>query len=666
MTRGKTVKEMKGSKDGMEMAGTFRVVIENVQPEVDGGKYPGKRTVGEFVNVTADIFCDGHDHIRAFLHYRHETVSEWMTTEMFHGINDQWTASFQVEQKGYYFFTVSAWVDHFETWYDGFKKKVAVKADVKLELREGAAFLRKLSAGTEKKLLHLSDQLENEKFYVKAIDLVLSNEFEQIVSDHPLIEHAVRYEKELKVVVESKRANFTSWYELFPRSSALDGGRHGTFRDVVKLLPRVAAMGFDVLYLPPIHPIGMVNRKGKNNSVRADAGEPGSPWAIGSIEGGHKSIHPELGTLEDYKSLIDEAKKFGIDIALDLAFQCAPDHPYVREHPDWFKARPDGSIQYAENPPKKYQDIYPFNFECDDWKGLWIELRSVIFYWIDNGVKIFRVDNPHTKPIRFWQWVIAEVNKHYDDIIFLSEAFTKPKVMASLAKIGFTQSYTYFTWRVSKYELIEYMNDLVNGSSRNYFRPNFWPNTPDILPYHLQHQGENIFIIRLALAATLASNYGIYGPPYEFCENHPVEGKEEYWNSEKYELKKYDWKRTNRMTDIITLLNKARKEHKALQSTWNIQFLEIENSNLLAYLKATEDLSDIMLIVVNLDQHAKQSGYVQLPKERLRLKEYVNVKLHDLITDEHYTWTQEWNYVELDPYILPFHMFKLTVHESNM
>ncbi len=648
------------------MTGTQRVIIENVQPEVDGGRYAAKRTVGETVNVTADIFSDGHDHIRAYLLYRHESSAEWLTAEMVHHVNDQWSATFIVDKKGSYVFTVMAWVDHFETWYDGFKKKADAKIDVKLELQEGALFLRKLSKGNEMKLLHLADQLGNTKAYAKAIELVLSNEFGQVVSEHPLIEHEVRYGKELVVQVEHKKANYSAWYELFPRSSALEGGRHGTFRDVIKLLPRVAQMGFDVLYLPPIHPIGKINRKGKNNNVRAQQGEPGSPWAIGSDEGGHKSIHAELGTLDDYKKLIEEAKKLDIDIAFDLAFQCAPDHPYVKKHPNWFKQRPDGSIQYAENPPKKYQDIFPFNFESDDWKGLWNELKSVIFYWIDNGVKIFRVDNPHTKPIGFWEWVIAEVNKHYEDVIFLSEAFTKPKVMASLAKIGFTQSYTYFTWRVSKYELTEYMNELVNGASRNYFRPNFWPNTPDILPYHLQHQGENVFIQRIALAATLSSNYGIYGPPYEFYDNTPVEGKEEYWNSEKYEIKKYDWKRTNRMTDIMTLLNKARKEHKALQSTWNVQFLTLENMNLIAYLKAIDDLSDIMLIVVNLDPHVKQSGYVQLPKDRLKITDRINVKLHDIITDEDYTWAQEWNYVELDPYILPFHLFKLTIHESNL
>jgi starch synthase (maltosyl-transferring) len=425
-------------------------------------------------------------------------------------------------------------------------------------------------------------------------------------------------------------------------------------------------MGFDVLYLPPIHPIGKVNRKGKNNNVNSAPGEPGSPWAIGNDTGGHKAIHEELGTLEDYKALIREAKKSGIDIALDIAFQCAPDHPYVKEHPQWFKQRPDGTIQYAENPPKKYQDIYPFNFETEDWKALWEELLSVITYWIDQGVTIFRVDNPHTKPIPFWQWAIAEVNRKYEDIIFLSEAFTRPKIMASLAKVGFTQSYTYFTWRVSKAEIVEYMNELVFGQSRNYFRPNFWPNTPDILPWHLQYQGENIFIIRLALAATLSSNYGMYGPVYEHYENIPVEGKEEYYNSEKYEIKRYDWKRTNRMTDIISMVNKARKDHVALQSTWNLTFCHVEDPYLLAYVKATDDLSSIIMVIVNLDPNARHSGFVQLPKDRLKIDGNINVKLHDLVTDEHYTWTQEWNYVELDPFKMPFHLFKLEIHESYL
>ncbi|HEY9047384.1 MAG TPA: alpha-1,4-glucan--maltose-1-phosphate maltosyltransferase [Ohtaekwangia sp.] len=643
--------------------GQSRVIIENVQPQVDGGLYPAKRTVGERVDVTADIFGDGHDHIRAQVWYKKEGEEAWTTVEMLQVMNDNWKGFFHVQQKGLYLFTVVAWIDHFETWYDGFKKKAAAHVDVKVELLEGIAFLKKLADENNKELLQAAKKLEAP--YIAAVEYVLSEEFKELVHHYPLIEYETLYEKALPVVVEFKKANYSSWYELFPRSASLEG-KHGTFNDVVKLLPRIASMGFDVLYLPPIHPIGKVNRKGKNNNVKAEPGEPGSPWAIGSDEGGHKAILPELGTLKDYKHLITEAKKYHIDIALDLAFQCAPDHPYVKEHPQWFKQRPDGTIQYAENPPKKYQDIYPFNFETDDWMELWQELKSVITFWIDQGVQIFRVDNPHTKPIPFWQWAIAEVGKLYPDIIFLSEAFTRPRIMASLGKIGFTQSYTYFTWRNSKAEIIEYMNELVYGPSRNYFRPNFWPNTPDILPYHLQHQGENIFILRLALAATLSSNYGIYGPAYEFYDNTPMPGKEEYYNSEKYEIKSYDWKMTNRMTDIITIINQARKNNAALQSTWNIQFCHIENQNLLAYLKATDDLSSIILVIVNLDQHSRQSGYVQIPKERLGIKDHINLKLHDLMTDEHYTWTQEWNYVEIDPYKMPFHLFKVEVHESYM
>lgn len=644
--------------------GQSRVIIENVQPQVEGGMYPAKRTVGEHVTVTADIFADGHDHIRSHLLYKKHQAAKWTIIEMKSAHNDGWYASFQLQEKGTYVFKLKAWVDHLETWYDGFKKKVAANVDVKVELMEGASLLRKLSA-SDALLEKAAAKLKNTSGYAGAIAYVLSDEFHDIIDRHPLIEFETNYDKELAIVVEHKKANFSSWYELFPRSASLEG-KHGTFKDVIKLLPRVASMGFDVLYLPPIHPIGKLNRKGKNNNVRSLPGEPGSPWAIGSDEGGHKAIHSELGTLDDYRQLIAEAKKYNIDIAMDIAFQCAPDHPYVKEHPDWFKQRPDGTIQYAENPPKKYQDIYPFNFGSEDWQSLWEELKSVFLYWIEQGVKIFRVDNPHTKPIPFWQWTIAEINKQHEDIIFLSEAFTKPKVMASLAKVGFTQSYTYFTWRVTKQEISGYMNELVHGPSRNYFRPNFWPNTPDILPYHLQHQGENIFILRLALAATLSSNYGIYGPPYEFCENTPVPGKEEYQDSEKYEIKKYHWKSTNRLTDIISILNKARRQHPALQTTWNMQFCHIENPNLIAYLKATENLSDIMLMIVNLDPYNRQWGYVQLPKDRLKLGSRMNVKLHDLMTDERYTWTQEWNYVEIDPLKMPFHLFNIEIHESNM
>lgn len=649
----------------IHVKGQSRVIIENVQPQLDGGRYPTKRTVGERVEVTADIFGDGHDHIRAEVLYKKAGEKEWQTVEMQHRGNDSWQGSFTCTEQVSYLFTIQAWVDHFETWYDGFKKKAEAKVPVELELMEGAELLRRLANDKNQELSKLALQFDDKSKYQQNIETVLNHSFAEIVHRFPLRDFETRLDKEFTVIVEFKKALFSTWYELFPRSASLEG-KHGTFKDVIKLLPRISAMGFDVLYLPPIHPIGKLNRKGKNNSVHAQSDEPGSPWAIGSDEGGHKSIHPQLGALDDYKQLIEEAKKLNIDIALDLAYQCAPDHPYVKEHPDWFKQRPDGSIQYAENPPKKYQDIYPFNFECDDWQGLWNELLSVILYWVEQGVQIFRVDNPHTKPIPFWEWAIAETHKLHPDVIFLAEAFTRPKVMSALGKAGFTQSYTYFTWRVSKDELIGYMNELVFGSSRNFFRPNFWPNTPDILPYHLQHQGENIFILRLALAATLSSNYGIYGPAYEFYENVPVQGKEEYMNSEKYELKKHDWKKTNRMTDIISIINKARHEHPALQSTFNIHFCEIGDSNLIAYLKITDDLSDIVLVVVNLDPNHSHSSYLQLPKSVLQLTDKINVKLHDMMTGEHYTWTQEWNYVELNPHKIPFHLFSVEIHESNM
>lgn len=645
--------------------GQSRVIIENVQPQVDGGRYPAKRTVGERVEVSANIFADGHDHIRAEILYRKKGDSSWKTEEMEAVGNDEWRGSFVVTEKFPYEFTIQAWIDHFETWFDGFKKKANAKLDVKLELQEGAAILHTLANGKNKDLLKLSERLADASRYIENTRFILSEDFESIVQQYPLRIFESRLAGECSIQVEPAKALFSSWYELFPRSASLNG-KHGTFNDVVKLLPRIAAMGFDVLYMPPIHPIGKINRKGKNNNVRSLPGEPGSPWAIGSDEGGHKAVHPELGTLKEYKNLISEAKKLRIDVALDLAYQCAPDHPYVKEHPEWFKQRPDGSIQYAENPPKKYQDIYPFDFECNDWKALWVELLSVILFWIENGIRIFRVDNPHTKPLPFWEWAIAETHKLHPDTIFLSEAFTRPKIMDSLAKAGFTQSYTYFTWRVSKDEIVAYMNELVHGASRNYFRPNFWPTTPDILPFHLQHKDENSFIIRFALAATLSSNYGIYGPAFEFCDNKPTDGKEEFAESEKYEIKKYDWKRTNRLTDIISIINKTRNEHKALQTTWNLHFCEVQNPNLIGFLKISDDRSDCLLIVVNLDPQHTQSGYLQLPKSILKLEGKINIKLHDVMTNERYTWTQEWNYVDLNPQKIPFHLFELTIHESNM
>ena len=653
----------------MTKDGRNRVIIENITPQVDEGLYPAKRTVGETVEVTADIFADGHDHIRARVAWKAPGKRSWSYAELVQSVNDHWYGSFLTDKKGAWSFCLEAWVDHFYTWYKGFLKKAGAGQHLAVELLEGANYLEQLLSSPGKKdsksLKYYSGLFRDEKQYEKALAEALSDTFSDLVEKYPLVEKVTR-SGEYLVICEFERANFSSWYEFFPRSAAAEKGKHGTFKDCIKLLPRVAELGFDVLYFPPIHPIGEVNRKGKNNAVTAQDGEPGSPWAIGSRLGGHKAIHPELGTLEDYKALVKEANNLGIDIALDIAFQCAPDHPWVKEHPSWFRWRPDGTVQYAENPPKKYQDILPINFESDDWENLWQELLSVVEYWIDQGVTIFRVDNPHTKPIRFWQWLIEEVNKKYEDIIFLSEAFTRPRVMGSLAKVGFTQGYTYFTWRVTKDEIIQYMTELVEGNSRNFFRPNFWPNTPDILPYHIQRDGENIFVIRYALAATLSSNYGMYGPVLEYYEQRPVEGKEEYLDSEKYEVKYHNWNVKNRLTEVIKTVNQARKENPALQSTWNIHFCYVENNNLIAYLKTTNDRSNIILTVVNLDPYNRQNGFVQIPRERLGITDGINLHLMDLVTGNHYQWTEEWNYIELDPYRMPFHLFKVEVRESNL
>ena len=452
--------------------GQSRVIIEQVRPQVDGGRYPAKRTIGESVDVRAHIFGDGHDVIRAQLKYRKQYARKWTIADLTLFQNDEWIGSFNVDKAGFYQFTIIAWVDHFATWFEGIIKKIEAGQHVDLELLEGTSFLEKIKETYNNKdpdnLELISKIFRNKRKYSESLEIVMSQDFEFLVKRCPVISNQTDFGKLLKVYVEHKKALFSTWYEIFPRSAS-STKKHGTFQDIEAMLPNIHDMGFDVLYLPPIHPIGKLHRKGKNNSVKAKAGEPGSPWAIGSAEGGHKDIHPELGTLADYRNLIKSAEKLGIDIALDLAYQCAPDHPYVKKHPEWFRWRPDGTVKYAENPPKKYQDILPINFESEKWQNLWKELKSVVDFWIKQGVKIFRVDNPHTKPIPFWEWMIGEVNKRHPDVIFLAEAFTRPKIMASLAKSGFQQSYTYFTWRVTKWELIEYMNELINTESRDYF-----------------------------------------------------------------------------------------------------------------------------------------------------------------------------------------------------
>ncbi len=641
-----------------------RVVIEHVKPEIDNGRFFIKRTPGESVDVTADIFSDGHDVIRAALLYKHDDDKSWSSVFMQDHTNDVWTAGFKVEKHGYYHYKIEAWVDHLATWLKGFHKKFDDGQQMQTELLIGASLLRKAAANYNKteaaKLLKSAALFEDETQYDTAVNTVLSEDFAQLAHERPLRQHVTTYDRHLVVRVGREKELFSAWYEFFPRSASAEEGKHGTFKDCERLLPRLVEMGFDVLYLPPIHPIGKMSRKGKNNSTNAEPGEPGSPWAIGSDEGGHKAVHPELGTLDDYKHLIKEAQKVGIEIAFDLALQCAPDHPYIKEHPEWFLWRPDGTVAYAENPPKKYQDIVPINFETDDWENLWNELKSIAIYWCEAGVRIFRVDNPHTKPFPFWEWFIAEVQAAYPDTIFLSEAFTRPKVMAELAKVGFTQSYSYFAWRTNRREMEEYLTELTTTELREYFRPNFWPNTPDILPYELMGATANVFALRVAMAATLSSNYGLYGPAYEFMENTGnANGKEEYFNSEKYELRHYDWNLRNRLTDLITNLNQIRKENAAMQTTWNIQFTRTDNEQLMSYIKVTENLDNIIWCIASFDTAFTQSGYVEVPKQLLNLTGRVNLRVTDLLTNESYYWFNDWNYVELNPDKHPIHILKV-------
>jgi starch synthase (maltosyl-transferring) len=489
--------------------------------------------------------------------------------------------------------------------------------------------------------------------------LALGSELTELMNKYSGSSSATIYDKKLIVSVNRKKAVFSAWYEMFPRSCSPEPGRHGTFRDCEAILPEISRMGFDVLYLPPIHPVGNTKRKGKNNSPLAKEGDVGSPWAIGSEEGGHKAVHPSLGTLNDFQRLIEKAKNHGMEIAMDIAFQCSPDHPYVKEHPEWFKWRPDGTVQFAENPPKKYEDIIPINFETEQWPELWDELKSIFLFWIEKGVRIFRVDNPHTKPFPFWEWVIGEIQKDYPDVIFLSEAFTRPKVMYRLAKLGFTQSYTYFTWRNTKWEFTEYMKELVRTDVREYMRPNFWTNTPDILPEHLQYGGRPAYLMRLVLASTLTSNYGIYGPAFELYVQDAIEGEEEYLNSEKYEVKSWDRDREGNLKDFIARINNIRKGNPALQDTWNVIFFDTENDYLMCYGKITEDLSNIIIVVVNLDPYHTQSGWVHIPVGELGVSSNQPYLVHDLLSDSKYIWHGEKNFIELNPHVSPAHIFRV-------
>jgi starch synthase (maltosyl-transferring) len=640
--------------------GRARVIIESVMPEIDCGRFAAKRVLGETVTVEADIFSDGHDALAAMVRYRHQSSMTWVEVPMAALPNDRWRGEFTVTELGRYVFTVEGCVDHFETWSRQFAKRIDAGQDVSVEL-EVAARLAEVAAAraggnpadAARLRAHAESLRKGRGTAATALDGGLATLMERY-ADRTL---AVRYPRELAVEVEPEKARFSTWYELFPRSAG-EPGQHGTFSDVERRVPEIAGMGFDVLYLPPIHPIGLTHRKGANNK-QAAPGAPGSPWAIGSEQGGHKSVNPELGTLDDFRRLVRVAAEHGLDVALDIALQCSPDHPYTREHPEWFKHRPDGSIQYAENPPKKYEDIVPFDFETEQWRELWKELLSIFVFWIDQGVHVFRVDNPHTKPFAFWEWLIGEVKREHPEVILLAEAFTRPKVMYRLAKLGFSQSYTYFAWRNTARELHQYFTELAQPPIRDFLRPNLWPNTPDILTEYLQTGGRPAFMARLVLAATLGASYGVYGPAFELCESRARgQGSEEYLDSEKFQLRAWDRHHADNLRALITLVNEIRRDNPALQTDRGLRFHPTENDQLLGYTKSTADRTDVLLTVVNVDPHHTQNGMVTLPLEELGIDGERPYQAHELLSGARYLWSGPRNFVEINPHAMPAQIFR--------
>ncbi|MFO8004674.1 maltotransferase domain-containing protein [Thioalkalivibrio sp.] len=643
--------------------GRYRVAIEEIRPRVDGGRFPIKRTVGESVMVEARAYTDGHDRLRCLLRHRREDGARWHETPMEPTINDWWRAEFTVPDLGNYLYTVIGWVDHFLSWRHDLDLRTEPD-DIHVALLMGAELVRHAAdraTGADAEILAgLAEVLATGEDLEARLALANGTRLGQLMECHADRSLASVHPQELVVTVERERARFGAWYEIFPRSCATTEGAHGTFSDCEQRLPYIAEMGFDVLYLPPIHPIGRIKRKGPNNTLTAGPDDPGSPWAIGSSEGGHLSVHPALGTLEDFRSLVASARDHGLEIALDIAFQCAPDHPYVEEHPAWFRHRPDGSVQYAENPPKKYQDIYPFDFETDDWQGLWLELEGIFRFWIEQGVQIFRVDNPHTKSFAFWEWVIASIRRDFPETLFLSEAFARPAVLHGLAKRGFSQSYNYFPWRNTKQELTAYFTELTRGEGREYLRPNLWPNTPDILPEYLQFGGRPAYMIRATLAATLGASYGIYGPAFELIDNRAREpGSEEYLDSEKYQIRHWDLQRPDSLRDYLARLNRIRRENPALQHDWNLRFHAVDNEEILGFSKTWGDGADAILVVVNLDPVHVQSGYVEVPLEEWGLDPARPYQVHDLLGNSRHLWHGSRNYVALDPRAGAAHVFRL-------
>jgi starch synthase (maltosyl-transferring) len=644
--------------------GLRRVIVEGLSPEVDGGRYPAKRIAGDTVIVECDLIADGHDAIAGRVLFRHAAAKAWQVAPLVSTTNDRWRASFVATEIGVWEVAFEAWVDAFTTWRKGTEKKQAAGAEIAVELLIGARLLAEGAARSAKEAPGVAALLEDaarsardekrpiaERMAAATGDLVV-----RAMDQTPDFANATPSDRVLSIVVDPAIARFSAWYELFPRSCG-ERGAHGTFADVERRLDYVASMGFDVLYLPPIHPIGRAFRKGPNNTLTAGRDDPGSPWAIGAAEGGHKSVHPALGTIGDFEHLVAAARERKLEVALDIAFQASPDHPSVKEHPDWFVQRPDGTIQYAENPPKKYQDVYPFDFECEDWEGLWAELLDVFLFWVARGVKVFRVDNPHTKALRFWEWCIGEIKSRHPEVIFLAEAFTRPKLMYALAKSGFSQSYTYFTWRNTKAEFQAYLAELTKPPASEFYRPNFWPNTPDILPEHLQHGKRPTFLLRLVLAATLSSNWGMYGPSFELMEHVPRPGAEEYIDSEKFQLRAWNLDDPRSLRDVIALVNRVRRENRALQQTTRLTFHETDNDALMAYSKVSDDRSSVVLVVANMDPRHKHGGWIQLDLEALGVGPAESFQVHDVLSDARYLWTGARNYVELDPALFPASLF---------
>jgi starch synthase (maltosyl-transferring) len=635
-----------------------------VTPDVDAAAFPVKRVVGDAVTVEADVFAEGHNLVAAVVEYRHTDDDEWRGAPMVllgpdpATADDRHRASFPVERLGEYRFRVVGWIDELATWQRGFLRKVDAGVDVTLDREEGAQLLEHVAKRAGEK--------DADAFTKFAARLRRSTDKRTLAALARVVELTRRYPDRARatvfdttspVRVERELARYGAWYELFPRSTSPDPDRAGTLRDVIDRLPYVAEMGFDVLYLPPIHPIGEVNRKGANNALRAEPGEPGSPYAIGSKDGGHTAVHQELGTVADVQRLVRAARKHDIDVALDIAFQCAPDHPWVTEHPQWFRHRPDGTIAYAENPPKRYEDIYPIDFDTDDWPALWDGLLEVFRFWMARGVRVFRVDNPHTKPFAFWQWVISEIHATNPDVVFLAEAFTRPRVMHRLAKVGFSQSVTYFTWRNTKWELETYFTELAHGPGAEYFRPNVWPNTPDILHETLQHGTRATFISRFVLAAGLSAAYGIYGPVYELMERAPREGSEEYLDNEKYEVRHWDLDAPWSLRHFIGLVNRIRREHPAFHHNASLQFHTIDNDQLLCWSKRSADGRETVLVVVNIDGWNTQAGWLHLDLGALGIDGSQPFAVHDLLTNARYEWDGPHNFVMLDPGSVPAHVF---------